>query len=173
MRRAVVVSMLGALAVGLIPVWGCAGSRRGIAGLPQEPGELRKLPPVSRQAKSEFEAGVRLMRLGAVDIRLAQARFERAVQLDPQFWEAWHNLGLVYVQRQALADAERALDRAMALQPAPDTLPAIPAICAPRLMPSTPQPWTSGTAVCAAYDRPAAGRRRRATLISMASVWPS
>src|SRR6266481_8192788 len=24
---------------------------------------------------------------------------------------------------------------------APDTFPAIPAICAPRLMPSTPQPW--------------------------------
>jgi Flp pilus assembly protein TadD len=47
----------------------------------------------------------------------ATANFERVVQLRPQAWQAWNNLGANYLALDRTADAERAFRKAVALNP--------------------------------------------------------
>jgi tetratricopeptide (TPR) repeat protein len=42
---------------------------------------------------------------------------QRAVQLDPKSFEAWHNLGVTYFRLQRYTDAREALEKAVALRP--------------------------------------------------------
>lgn len=51
------------------------------------------------------------------DITAAAAKLERAVTLDPAFYEAWMNFGQITLSQRAYEDAARAFGRARALQP--------------------------------------------------------
>jgi len=42
---------------------------------------------------------------------------QRAAQLDPNSYEAWHNLGLTYFRLQKYKEARAPLEQAVALQP--------------------------------------------------------
>lgn len=43
--------------------------------------------------------------------------YQRAIQLNPEFFEAYHNLGLVYLQQQQWPQAIEVFERALALKP--------------------------------------------------------
>jgi Tfp pilus assembly protein PilF len=58
-----------------------------------------KLKPVHNDALREFDAGLRALKLGGPEAdERATERFEAAGKLDPQLWEAWHNLGILYAR---------------------------------------------------------------------------
>jgi tetratricopeptide (TPR) repeat protein len=109
-RQMARVAALAALLAAAGGLGGCVRQKGG-------PAAPVKLPPVSREARNEFEGGVRLWRLGAVDLRLVQARFQRATELDGRFWEAWYNLGLVLAQLGKTQQAEQAFQRVLILSP--------------------------------------------------------
>jgi tetratricopeptide (TPR) repeat protein len=76
----------------------CGGSGKGggtTAG-DGKPAPVAKLDPVKPAAMKEFEGGLRAIRLGGPEANeTAKARFEKAVQIDPSLWEAWHDLGVI------------------------------------------------------------------------------
>lgn len=52
--------------------------------------------PVDPKAAREFEAAMRALRLGGTEASAtAQTRLRAAVAIDPQLWEAWHDLGVL------------------------------------------------------------------------------
>jgi tetratricopeptide (TPR) repeat protein len=102
------LGVLGVLAVGLVLGCGNGGSRPG-AERPQE-----KRAPVKRDALREFDAGLRALRLGGPEAgERAAERFAEAVKLDPQLWEAWHNLGVIYSREGDEGAALDAFDEAL------------------------------------------------------------
>jgi Flp pilus assembly protein TadD len=66
-------------------------------------------------AKKQVEFGIELAQLSLW--RDATIRFERAVQIDPSYAEAWNDLGIGYEQLGRLEDARDAYDQALELAP--------------------------------------------------------
>lgn len=78
---------------------------------------VASLPQVGNDARVEFEEGLRLMRLGPKHHEAARAHLGRASELDPKFFEAWHNLGYLEASRGNLGKASAAFERALEIQP--------------------------------------------------------
>lgn len=95
----------------------CGGASASVEG----PAEL---PPVNREAVRAFTAGVRVLRRRRTpgSIRRARGHFQRALELDPNVWEAHYNLGVLHRDRHELADALRAFEAAYAIQPNSEVL---------------------------------------------------
>lgn len=75
------------------------------------------LPQVAVEAKTEFEGALRLLKLGKKQHSEARAKLLKATQLDPKFFEAWHNLGWLDASRGNFARAAAAFRRALEIQP--------------------------------------------------------
>ncbi len=105
-------------------VWvGLAALITGCAHKPAAPGTAANpiapvsLPKVSPEAQAAFEDGVRVMKMGRRHYNEARKPLEKAVGLDPRFYEAWHDLGVI---ETALGNFEIANDefkRALDIQP--------------------------------------------------------
>lgn len=93
------------------------GHRSVAPGAPARPIVAAVLPPVRLEAKAEFESGLRLLALGKKNHAEARAHLVKATQLDPQFFEAWHDLGWLDASRGNFARAAASFRRALDIQP--------------------------------------------------------
>jgi tetratricopeptide (TPR) repeat protein len=84
---------------------GCAGT----VAVEQRPRDARA------EALGEFEAAVRLARLGPESWPSALERLESARQLDPSLWQAWYDTGWLLEAQEKRAEAIEAYRKALAL----------------------------------------------------------
>ncbi len=66
-------------------------------------------------AKSQVEFGIRVAQNGLW--KEATYRWEKAVELDPTYAEAWNNLAIGYEHAGRFEDADKAYQKALALEP--------------------------------------------------------
>jgi tetratricopeptide (TPR) repeat protein len=66
-------------------------------------------------AKAQVEFGIRVAQKKLW--REAIFRFEKAVEVDPTYPEAWNNLAIAYEEQGKFADADRAYTKALQLDP--------------------------------------------------------
>jgi Flp pilus assembly protein TadD len=66
-------------------------------------------------AKEQVDFGIKVAQSGLW--REAQYRWERAVQLDPTYAEAWNNLAVAYEHAGRFDDARKAYETAIKLDP--------------------------------------------------------
>jgi Flp pilus assembly protein TadD len=66
-------------------------------------------------AKEQVEFGIKVAQNGLW--REAQYRWERAVELDPSYAEAWNNLAIAYEQAGRFDDARKSYETAVKLDP--------------------------------------------------------
>jgi tetratricopeptide (TPR) repeat protein len=75
----------------------------------------RELPPADPRAVAEFNRGNSLMDRNRV--APARAHFEKALQIDPNLWEAHYNIGVLDREAGELRRAIQRFERARAIQP--------------------------------------------------------
>jgi tetratricopeptide (TPR) repeat protein len=73
---------------------------------------IAQIPP---KARKEFDAGQKSMQ--AQDVPGSMQHFQKAIELYPQYAEAYQLLGVMHMQEGKLADAEPALQKATELEP--------------------------------------------------------
>lgn len=101
----------------LLVACGGGGGKRNIKAT--GPRVAPKLDPVKPQARREFEAALRALRLGGPEaVETARARFEAAVEIDGKLWEGWHDLGVLRAQDGDDDGAVTAFDRSLSINPA-------------------------------------------------------
>jgi Tfp pilus assembly protein PilF len=66
-------------------------------------------------AKAQVEFGIKVAQTGLW--KEATYRWEKAVELDPTYAEAWNNLAVGYEQEGRFEDAEKAYQKALKLDP--------------------------------------------------------
>ena len=94
-----------AIAVALVA---CGGGTRQVRTTGKGPPPPPKLDAVKPEAMREYEAGMRVLRLGGPEANeTARGRLQTAVKLDSSLWEAWHNLGVLAAED---GDSERAIE---------------------------------------------------------------
>lgn len=77
-----------------------------------------ELPAVSEEARSEFERGVRALgERGRPAARRAREAFEAALEIQPDFWEARYNLGVIQRREGELTEAAASFEAARTVQP--------------------------------------------------------
>jgi tetratricopeptide (TPR) repeat protein len=77
-----------------------------------------KLDPVKPAALREFEAAMRVIRLGGPEApATAKARLEAAVKIEPTLWEAWHDLGTIQLSEGDGDGAVGSFSRALSINP--------------------------------------------------------
>ena len=81
-----------------------------------KPIEAAVLPKVAVGAKTEFEAALRLLKLGRKHHTEARAHLIKATELEPKFFEAWHDLGWLDASRGNFARAATAFRKALDIQ---------------------------------------------------------
>lgn len=109
--------VLAALALATAAACGGGTGKRRIEST--GPRAAPKLDPVKPQARREFEAALRALRLGGPEApETARARFEAALDIDPKLWEAWHDLGVLRAADGDDEGAAAAFDKALAINPA-------------------------------------------------------
>ncbi len=111
-RRAACVGVLAALALGS----GCAGTTLGSG--PGKKIVAAKVPDAVPDAERAFEKGLRLLNRGPRHYDEAHEAMERAVEIDANLFEAWHNLGFIDVRKGRYPDAVENYQRALKIQPA-------------------------------------------------------
>ena len=80
--------------------------------------EVVEVPPADPAAVREYLAGIRLMqKQGRRYQRRAMARFRKAVEIDPNLWEAHYNLGVMQRREGDLDGASSSFGRAIDIQP--------------------------------------------------------
>jgi Tfp pilus assembly protein PilF len=97
----------------------------GACGGGSKPGRARKpgdrgaaLEPVKPEALREFDKAMRMLRRDARDDDgEAQARLERALELDASLWEAWHDLGVIHLAAGDVDEATTAFGKALGINP--------------------------------------------------------
>jgi len=106
--------LLGSLA--LLLAAGC-GHKAAAPGTPANPIAPVALPKSSPEALAAFDEGVRVMKMGRKHYKDARKPLQRATDLDPKMFEAWHNLGVI---ETALGNFDKAIEnfkRALEIQP--------------------------------------------------------
>lgn len=101
-------AQIGGLLV-LVLAMACGGGNQGT--------QHTELPPANPEAVREMVAAVRLMNRGPRFHRRARTRLQRAIQIDPQLWEAHYNLGVLERAAGDLPAASAAFDAALAIDP--------------------------------------------------------
>ena len=77
------------------------------------PAPVIEIPGVPRAAVEAFEEGVSNLESMPPDYVAARANFEEVVALDPDFWEAWMNLGVLYTDLALYSDAVAAFEQVL------------------------------------------------------------
>ena len=86
------------------------------AALLASPAAAQEPPRGDRDgAKAQVEFGIRVAQTGLW--KEATYRWEKAVELDPSYAEAWNNLAIGYEQEGRFDDADKAYQKALALDP--------------------------------------------------------
>jgi tetratricopeptide (TPR) repeat protein len=108
----VVASLALALVLGA-----CGGGSKPVG--PGKPGDRgAALEPVKPEALREFDKAMRMLRRDARDDDgEAQARLERALELDASLWEAWHDLGVIHLAAGDVDEATTAFGKALGINP--------------------------------------------------------
>lgn len=70
---------------------------------------------IPRKALGELKKAERAQQKGR--LQKAIGHFEKALKIDPDFFEAHNNLGAVYLRLSCLAEARQSLDRALSIRP--------------------------------------------------------
>ncbi len=100
------------VAVGAI---GCGGSAKQTRRTQSKTDDVVRAP-VKAGAVKEFDAGLRALRVGGPEgVATAKARFDAALAIDSQLWEAWHNLGFLAVDVGDDATAVAAFSKSLAI----------------------------------------------------------
>lgn len=86
-----------------------------ILSLSLETGESVKRPTEDVEAYNYFLQGEYFFRRR--EISIAGANFKKAIEIDPQFADAWAGLAAVYAMGDAMDEAEPAVDKALELDP--------------------------------------------------------
>ena len=94
----------------------CGGTQgRSVGGSVKE---APKLPPVNPQALRQFDSALRALKLGGPNAnQKAVKRFQGALELDENLWEAWHNLGALLLADGEVEKAANAFERALKINP--------------------------------------------------------
>jgi tetratricopeptide (TPR) repeat protein len=101
--------------LGLLAAVGCGGASGGGATTTAR----AELPPVDPEALRAFQAGVRAMQGDSrAERRRARERFEEAIRIDPNLWEAHFDLGVLQRREGELREAAASFEAARAIQPA-------------------------------------------------------
>jgi Tfp pilus assembly protein PilF len=66
-------------------------------------------------AKAQVEFGIKVAQSGLW--KEAQYRWEKAVELDPSYAEAWNNLAIAYEHEGKFEEARKAYEKALSLDP--------------------------------------------------------
>jgi len=66
-------------------------------------------------AKSQVEFGIKVAQSGLW--KEARYRWEKAVELDPTYAQAWNNLAIAYEHEGKFEEARKAYEKALALEP--------------------------------------------------------
>jgi tetratricopeptide (TPR) repeat protein len=94
---------------------GC-GHKPPTAG-PSAPIAVVTLPKVGAEAQAEFNEGLRTMKMGRKHYKDARQHLQKATQIDPHLFEAWHNLGVL---EAAMGNYDKSIEsfrRALDIQP--------------------------------------------------------
>lgn len=84
------------LAIALAACGGGGGGKGGGTTAGDKPAPVKKLDPIKPGAMREFDAAMRALRLGGPEANeTAKPRLQKAVEIDPTLWEAWHDLGVI------------------------------------------------------------------------------
>ncbi len=111
MRRLLAVALIAAAACG-----GPSAARRIQTTGPKAAKVV--LDPVKPEARREFDAAMRALRLGGPEApETAKARLQAAVDLDAKLWEAWHDLGVLRAAEGDDEAAATAFDKALGVNP--------------------------------------------------------
>ncbi len=105
------VCLLSALAM-----VGC-GHRAVAPGAAAAPIVAAVLPEVRAEAKAEFDTALRLLKAGKTHHAEARMHLVKATEMDPKFFEAWHDLGWLDASRGNFARAATSFRRALDIQP--------------------------------------------------------
>jgi tetratricopeptide (TPR) repeat protein len=100
-----------------LPIAFACGHRGAAPGATPKPIVAAVLPEVRPEARSEFEAALRALKAGKKQHAEARAHLVRATELDPKFFEAWHNLGWLDANRGNFARAAASFRKALDIQP--------------------------------------------------------
>ncbi len=100
-----------------LPMAMACGHRAAAPGSTPKPIVAAVLPQVRPEARSEFEAALRSLKLGKQQHADARAHLVKATELDPKFFEAWHNLGWLDATRGNFARAAASFRKALDIQP--------------------------------------------------------
>lgn len=112
--RWLTVALLALALPALAACPGSSGQRRRIQTT--GPVAAPKLDPVKPEARREFEAAMRALRLGGPEAPdTAKARLQAAIDLDGKLWEAWHDLGILRAADGDDEGAVAAFDKALAV----------------------------------------------------------
>jgi tetratricopeptide (TPR) repeat protein len=96
---------------------GAGCGHRPPAGGPSAPIAAVALPKVGVEAQTEFNEGLRIMKMGRKHYKEARQHLARAAQIDDKLFEAWHDLGVL---EAALGNYDRSIDafrKALDVQP--------------------------------------------------------
>lgn len=98
-------------------VLGACGGAQVVEVVEEEEEEevIEDIPGVVPAALDAFNLGIRAMRQTPTRYTEALEHFSRAADLDPDFWEAWENKGLIYLDLNRFDDAVRAFEHELAL----------------------------------------------------------
>ncbi|MEP6654700.1 MAG: tetratricopeptide repeat protein, partial [Myxococcales bacterium] len=102
--------------VAAVAVASC-GHRAAAPGATPKPIVAAVLPQVRLDAKTEFDAALRALKLGKKHQGEARTHFRKATELDPMFFEAWHDLGWLDASRGNFARAATSFSKALEIQP--------------------------------------------------------
>lgn len=67
------------------------------------------------ESKAQVDFGIELAQKALW--KEAEFRWEKAAELDPTYAAAWNNLGIAYEQQGKFAEAKKAYDKAIAIEP--------------------------------------------------------
>lgn len=127
LRAPALLALLAPLAIAAGACGGASSQQRASAGRDGRVAEQPKLPPVATAATTAFDEGMRWLRAANMKKRASERRealdkaataFRRAVDADPNVWEAWHNIGVIHFADGDDDAAADAFGQAIQINPA-------------------------------------------------------
>lgn len=107
--------VLVALLAGGTNFYACGGAQAPVEIEEEEEEVIEDIPGVVHGALDAFNQGIRAMRQTPTQYGEALDHFERATDLDPNFWEAWENKGLIYLDLNRFDEAVAAFEHELEL----------------------------------------------------------